>query len=89
MLLLITVGIIHTGIAYLLYFTAIRHLSGQTIAVFSYIDPISAIILASIIFEEPMTFLQIIGGILILGATFLSEVSGRNKSSKEQAPDRI
>jgi drug/metabolite transporter (DMT)-like permease len=78
---LITIGIVHTGISYLLYFTAIRKLSGQTIAVFSYTDPISAIILSSIIFSEKMTLLQIIGGILILGATFLSEFADRKKET--------
>lgn len=81
MLFLITLGIVHTGLAYLLYFTAIRKLSGQTIAVFSYTDPISAIILSSIVFQERMTLLQIIGGVLILGATFLSETADRRKTA--------
>lgn len=81
--LLIVVGIIHTGFAYLLYFTAMRHLDGQTIAVFSYIDPISAIILSSILFQEPMSLLQILGGILILGATLISELSGRRRTVKK------
>ncbi len=73
LLLLIIVGIIHTGLAYLFYFTAMRKLSGQTIAIFSYIDPVSAILLSSLILGERMTLVQILGGILILGATFISE----------------
>lgn len=73
-LLLISVGIIHTGIAYLLYFTALSRLSGQTIAILSYIDPISAVIFASIIFSEPMTLIQILGGLLVLGASLTSEM---------------
>ena len=47
-LFMIFVGIVHTGIAYVLYFSAIKVLSGQTIALFSYIDPISAVILSAI-----------------------------------------
>jgi RarD protein len=82
-LLLIIVGILHTGLAYLLYFTAIRKLNAQTIAVFSYTDPISAIIMSSIIFQEKMTLIQILGGILILGATFISDFSER-KAAEEQ-----
>jgi len=73
-ILLLTVGIIHTGLAFLLYFTAIQKLSGQTIAVFSYVDPISAIIMSTILLGEQMTFVQVLGGILILGATLLSEI---------------
>lgn len=82
--LLLIVGIIHTGFAYLMYFTAIRHLNGQTIAVFSYIDPISAVILSSLLFQEPMTLLQILGGILILGATLICELSGRDKRAEKE-----
>jgi RarD protein len=80
LIFMLTVGIVHTGIAYLIYFTAIRGLNGQTIAVFSYVDPISAIILSSIIFRERMTAFQIIGGVLILGATFLNEMADRKIS---------
>jgi len=70
---IIILGVIHTGFAYYLYFTAIKQLKGQSIAVLSYIDPISAVMIASIFLGEKMGYIQVIGGILILGATFLSE----------------
>ena len=72
-LFMILVGVIHTGIAYFLYFTSIKDLKGQTIAVLSYLDPISAVIFAAIFLSESMSMLQIVGGILILGSTYLSE----------------
>lgn len=72
--LLLTVGIMHTGIAYLLYFDAIKHVEGQSIAVLSYIDPIIAIITSAIFLGEGMTGLQIFGGTLILGFALLSEL---------------
>jgi RarD protein len=72
-LFILIIGVLHTGIAYFLYFTSIKDLKGQTIAVLSYIDPISAVIIAAIFLGESMSFIQIIGGILILGSTFLSE----------------
>lgn len=73
MLFILILGIIHTGIAYFLYFSAIKELKGQTIAVLSYIDPISAVILAAIFLGENMNFVQMVGGALILSSTFLSE----------------
>ncbi|MCC3359223.1 DMT family transporter [Bacillus sp. REN16] len=73
--LLLVVGIIHTGVAYLLYFSVLKKLKGQTIAVLSYIDPISAVIMAAIILNESMGFVQIVGGVLILGSTFISEMN--------------
>jgi RarD protein len=71
---ILILGIVHTGIAYFLYFTSIKELKAQTIAVLSYIDPISAVIIAAIFIGESMNFIQIIGGILILGSTFFSEI---------------
>lgn len=71
--LLITLGIFHTGLAYLLYFTSIQRLNSQTIAIFSYMDPISAILMSGLFLGERMTGIQMIGGILILGAAFVSE----------------
>lgn len=73
---LIFLGVIHTGFAYALYFSSIKELNGQTIAVLSYIDPITAVIISSMFLGEKMTILQIVGGILILGSTFISENQG-------------
>lgn len=70
--LILILGIIHTGLAYFLYFGAIKVLKGQTIAVLSYIDPIFAVIIAAILLGESMSVLQMAGGVLILGSTFIS-----------------
>jgi len=67
------VGIIHTGLAYMLYFSALKQLDGQTIALYSYIDPIFAIVLSALILSEAYTLVQALGGLLILGATFINE----------------
>ena len=70
--LLLTVGIVHTGITYTLYFGSMHHLHAQTAALFSYIDPIVAIILSACWLAEPLGFSGIAGAILILGSTVLS-----------------
>ena len=72
--LLVIVGFIHTGVVYLFYFSSVRELSGQSIAALSYIDPVVAILLSSVFLHEIMTFGQIIGGVLILGATLSHEL---------------
>lgn len=77
--LLLIVGIIHTGVVYLLYFSSMRELSAQSVAALSYIDPVVAILLASIFLHEKMTIVQIIGGILILGATFFNEIYAQKR----------
>jgi len=72
-LLILVVGVIHTGLAYLIYFSSMKEIKGQTIAILSYIDPVTAVFLSAVLLGEAMTYSQIIGGILILGSTFLSE----------------
>ncbi len=72
--LLVLVGIIHTGVAYTLYFGSMKDLSAQSIAVFSYLDPVIAIILSAILLHEPMTPANIIGTVLILGSALYSEL---------------
>ena len=75
--LLVIVGIVHTGIAYVLYFGSIKELPAQTVAIFSYIDPILAVLLSAFLLKESMDMLSISGALLILGSTFVSEMKGK------------
>lgn len=70
---LLIVGIVHTGITYCMYFSALKELPGQEVAILSYIDPLVAV-LVSLLLKETLTIAQIVGGILILGFTLLSEL---------------
>lgn len=78
-ILLAVVAIVHTGISYVLYFGSIKELSTQTVAIFSYIDPIVAILLSALFLKESMTVYGVIGAVLILGSTFISELPERKK----------
>ena len=73
--LIIIVGAVHTGLAYTLYFGAIKRLEAQSVAICSYIDPVVAIILSAVILNEKMTVLGIIGSIMVLVSTFVCEIS--------------
>lgn len=70
---LLAVGIIHTGITYCMYFSSLKDLTGQEAAILSYIDPLVAVFVSVLILGESITFIQILGGILILGFTLLNE----------------
>ena len=74
LIMLLIVGVVHTGIAYALYFGSMNGLKAQTVALFSYIDPIVAIILSAMFLKEPMTIYSGIGAVLVLGATMISEL---------------
>ena len=74
LLMLLLVGILHTGVTYYLYFGSMEFLSGQSVAVISYIDPVIAVILSVLILREPMHLTEAIGAVLILGAAVTSEL---------------
>ena len=70
---LVIVGIIHTGFTYCLYFSSLKELTGQEASLLSYIDPLMAVFVSVCILGESMSFIQMLGGILILGFTFINE----------------
>ena len=72
--LLAVVGIVHTGVAYWLYFGALGKLPSQTIALFSYLDPVIAIVLSALWLQEPMGWQGAVGAVLILGSTLAGEL---------------
>ena len=71
--LVLIVGIIHTGLVYFFYFGSMESMSAQAVAVFSYIDPVVAVIASWAFLGEPLTVPVIIGAVLIIGSAFLSE----------------
>ena len=82
--LVLFVGILHTGIAYVMYFTSVKNLESSKIAIFSYLDPIIAILLSALILKEKMTVAAGIGAVLILVSAFLSEVNLSNFKRKKE-----
>ncbi|WP_445430203.1 DMT family transporter [Bacillus atrophaeus] len=70
---IIILGIVNTGIGFWLFFSGMQKLKGQSIAMLSYVDPFVAILISAIILQEQMTIVQMLGGALLLGSTFVSE----------------
>ena len=82
---LLIVGLVHTGLCYCLYFSALKELPGQEAAILSYIDPLVAVLLSVLVLHEEMTLWQWVGGGLILGFTLLNELRG-NRPKGERKP---
>ncbi len=73
-LYLAIVGIFHTGVAMALYIPNLQNLSPQNIAIFSYIDPASALVFSFLILGETLIWYQLIGGLLIFGGALLAQI---------------
>ena len=74
---LLILGLVHTGITYCMYFSALKELPGQKVAILSYIDPLVAVLVSLLWLKEPMSAPQIIGGLMILGFTLWCELPAR------------
>ncbi|MDO5445125.1 MAG: DMT family transporter [Eubacteriales bacterium] len=72
--LILVVGLVHTGIAYALYFGSMDGLKTQTIALLSYLDPVTALLLSVFVLREPISTLGIIGAVLIIAAAIFGEI---------------
>ena len=76
--MMLLVGVLHTGFAYALYFGCTKHLSAQTLAIISYVDPVVAILLSAVLLGESMTPMGAAGAFLVLGAALVSEMPERH-----------
>ena len=81
MSLLLIVGILHTGLVYQLFFSAMNQLPAQTSSLLSYIDPITAIFLSAWLLQEKLSPIQVMGTVLILGSALVNELLA-NRSKK-------
>jgi drug/metabolite transporter (DMT)-like permease len=64
--LLLVSGLLHSNLAPLLYFSALRRVLAQHAAILGYMEPLAAIPLAFIFLSETPTVTTLFGGILIL-----------------------
>lgn len=80
-LMTVAMGIVNTGVAYALYFTAMKKLPAQTVAFLSYLDPITAVMLSVFFLQQPLSIWGWLGAIVILGAMLVSELPAIKKKA--------
>ena len=81
-LTLLILGVVHTGVAYLLYFTSIKSIKASDAALFSYIDPAGALIFSYTLLEEEFTWMGLLGIVIILGASILAQLPSKKSKPK-------
>ena len=79
-ILIFVAGIIYTGVVYALYFGSMKGLRAQTISALSYIDPVVALLVSTLILREKLSVWGIVGAVLILGSAFVSEAFDKSDS---------
>jgi len=64
----LTLGVVHTGLLYVLFFRSVRHLPAQTIGVLGFIDPAVAIVVDRLAYGNPLAGVQVLGVLAIFFA---------------------
>ena len=72
-LLLLLLGIGFTALPYIKYMDYIRRIPAQTISLFSYADPLVAVLISVFLLSEPISIYGIIGSVLIILSAIVSE----------------
>lgn len=70
---IIAVGVLHTGLAYSLYFGALQRLPASRAAIFSYLDPGVAILVSLVFLQEGCTGMQAAGILLIISGILMAD----------------
>lgn len=71
--LTLLLGVVHTGLAYGIYFGSLTQVPAQTTAILSYVDPVVAVCISVFVLQESITELQLAGICLVLGGMISGE----------------
>ena len=66
-----------------MYFPQLTKIPVQRVAVFGYLEPLSAVIFSALILGEPFGLLKIIGTACIIGGAIFAELSGASSNKSE------
>ncbi len=75
----VLLGVLHTGVAYTIFFSLYAHMKSVEIVSYSYFEPLFGILFSVLFIGEKLTILQIAGGVLILGSTYVGELLKERK----------
>lgn len=77
-------GVVNSGLACFLYFSSMNRLPAQQVAIFSYLDPLSALLFSAAFLGERLGRLQLLGAALILGGAAFAELMPGGKKTVEE-----
>jgi len=90
--MLLILGIVHTGLAFYFYFASYKALSAIKIALLGYLEPVFAILFSVTLLGEKLGIYEVLGCILILGATSSKDIYqwfNRSKLNNAQIVEEV
>lgn len=77
-------GGVFTALAYFLYYRAIDLLPVQTVSVCAYVEPLTAVVMGSLLLGEAMAPVQIAGALCVIGGALLGEAHPKVSSKQRR-----
>lgn len=74
---ILVLGLVNTGFGCYLYFSALKSLPAQSVSICGYLEPLSAVVLSSLLLGEAMAPAQLLGVAFILGGAAFGELGGK------------
>ncbi len=84
----IIIGLVHTALAFLLYFGSLAYMDASSAAVICYIEPFLALILSVVLLHEDLGLIGWIGAAIVLGSTFMPELINHRKNKREVTAEK-
>lgn len=86
---ILTLGLVNTGVGCYLYFSSIGHLPAQTVAIFSYLELLSAVLFSVLLLREVLHPLQIAGALIMIGGAVFAQISVNKKIQSDHEAQAI
>jgi len=87
--LLLTCAIISTAVAYLLSISAMRYLPANVVSVIALCEPIVATSLAWLVLGQALTFVQVVGAVVLLAGATVVQLASRPKPEFRPSQDAV
>ncbi len=86
---LVILGVVHSGAAWLLFYTGLRMVRADQVAVLTYIEPVAAVIFAALLLAEPLRWYTVVGGAAVVMGGVLVARLGVPPCSEERVPAAV
>lgn len=84
MIFLAILCLFHTGVCYWLYFISLHNMPAYSVAMLSFLDPVSTLFFSAFFLNENMSAVQIAGAFVIIGGAMLCEIWQHKKDKQLQ-----
>jgi drug/metabolite transporter (DMT)-like permease len=86
---IILLGIFGSGLAYIAWYDALKILPASQLGAFLYFEPLVTLVVAAVILDEPVTFVSLLGGGIILLGVYLVNRPGKKENLQSIGADAL